>query len=463
MKKFLFLFLLTTPSLLHSQVTFIINSLPANTPPGDLIYIVGSFNGWAPGDPAYALSKNSDQKWSITMPAQSEGNVLQFKFTRGSWETVEKGAQGEEIANREFTFGNGDTVGIIIYNWAQGTAVASTAADNVYIMSDNFDMPQLGRTRRIWIYLPPAYETSGLSYPVLYMQDGQNLFDDSTSFAGEWHVDETLNTLYDQGYNVPIVIGIENGGDYRNAEYTPWQHALYGGGEGSKYMEFIVQTLKPYVDQNYRTLPEREFTGLMGSSLGGLISHFGSLKYQDVFSKAGIFSPSYWWSDSVWTFTRETGRQDAMRIYMMCGGMEGQGTINNMTNMQDTLLQAGFSADELSLIVIPGGEHNETLWSGNFGEAYLWLFASYTNNISDPGKINVIRLFPNPTGDQLALPPDFPESCDSLTIIDMLGNEVLKFTPFAGRVVDVSGLAKGTYLVSVFANGKYYQGKVVKE
>ena len=463
MKNFLLLFLLSIPGLLHSQVTFVVDSLPAYTPPNDLVYIAGDFNGWNPGDAAYVLSKNTEQKWFITMPAAAEGAVIQFKFTRGSWETVEKGPQGQELGNRLFTFGNGDTVGVIIYNWAQGGGGGSSAADNVYIMDDDFEMPQLGRTRRIWLYLPPDYWTSGMDYPVLYMHDGQNLFDDSTSFAGEWQVDETLNALYEQGSRVPIVVGIENGGDYRIDEYTPWAHQLYGGGDGDLYMEFIVQTLKPYVDQNYRTLPGRDYSGIMGSSLGGQISHYGALKYQDVFSKSGIFSPSYWYSDSIWSFTREMGRQDAMRIYLMCGGSEGQETIKDMMDMQDTLLQVGFSEDELSLTVIPGGQHNESLWRQDFGNAYKWLFASYSNEINEPVKVNIIRFFPNPTGDKLMVPADFPDSCDSLEVIDMMGNQVLKFAPFTGREVNVSGLASGLYLVSLSANGKYYQGKVVRE
>lgn len=448
---------------LPAQVTFIVDSLPAYTPPEDLIYIAGNFNGWNPGDPAYVLSKNEDQQWSYTSAEAPEGTQIEFKFTRGSWETVEKGPNGEEINNRLFTFGNGDTVHVIIYNWRQDAPPGSTAAENVGIMDDDFEMPQLGRTRRIWIYYPPDYETSGLRYPVLYMHDGQNLFDDSTSFAGEWHVDETLNDLHGQGYRVPIIIGIENGEEYRLPEYMPWVHPVHGGGEGDLYMQFIVETLKPYIDAHYNTLPERDFTGTMGSSLGGLISHYGALKYQDVFSKAGIYSPSYWIADSVWAFTHESGHQRDMRMYLMCGGAEGQSTINNMMRMQDTLLSSGFSQDELSLTVIPGGEHNESLWSSDFGDAYKWLFASYANDIREPVKRHIIRLFPNPAGNSLILPSDFPDKCDSLEVIDMEGKVVIRSVPFFGKTLDVSSLTPGLYLVSLIVKGEYFQGKFVKE
>ncbi len=461
MKRNILFAILLIPGFLFSQVTLIVDSIPDYTPPEDTIFVAGNFNGWDPGDPVYALTKNEEQKWFYSTDSVPEGTQIEYKFTRGSWATVEKGPNGEEIGNRQFTFGNGDTVHVIIYNWAGGGS--STAAENVIIMSEDFEMPQLDTIRRIWLYLPPDYETSGLSYPVLYMHDGQNLFDASTAYAGEWEVDETLNELYQQGLQVPIVVGIEHGGVERINELTPWPHIVNGGGDGDLYMEFIVETLKPYIDQNYRTLPGREHTGIMGSSLGGLISHYGALKYQDVFSKAGIYSPSYWYSDSVWSFTREEGHRDTMRIYLMCGGAEGQGTINDMTDMQDSLLANGFSEEELSLTVIPGGQHNEQLWRDDFGTAYQWLFASYTYDIFEPVKINIIRLFPNPANNVFSFPEDFPGQCDSLEMIDMTGKLVMKIVPFAGKDVDVSGLVPGLYLVSLRANGKYYQGKILKK
>lgn len=463
MKNLLAILFLFAVGGLAAQVTFVIDALPEYTPPDDYIYIAGDFNGWTPGDPNFRLAKNEQQKWAITLAAATQGTRIQFKFTRGSWETVEKGQSGEEIGNRLFTYGNGSTVNIVIYNWAQGGGGGSTAAENVIIMDDAFEMPQLGRTRRIWLYLPPGYETSENNYPVLYMHDGQNLFDDATSFAGEWHIDETLNDLFDQGINVPIVVGIDNGGAERLNEYTPWKHVVHGGGDGELYMQFITETLKPYIDGHYRTLPGREHTGIMGSSLGGLISHFGALDNQDIFSKAGIFSPSYWFSDSLWAFTREAGKQDAMRLYLMCGGMEGQNTINDVMDMQDSLLVSGYQEEDLSVKIIPGGQHNENLWSGDFGEAYLWLFAAYANDITEHVRYEVIRLYPNPATGMVSFPADFPRDIDSVDIIDMQGVLVNRIEPVTGREIDISGLSNGIYVILVRTGNTWYQGKVVKE
>src|SRR5690606_36165183 len=145
--------------------------------------------------------------------------------------------------------------------------------------------------------LPPDYETSAKYYPVLYMHDGQNLFDVRTSFSGEWKVDEHLDSLFLLGDPGCIVVGIDNGGTNRINEYSPWVNPQYGGGQGDQYIEFLIETLKPYIDQNYRTLPDAEHTGIMGSSMGGLISYYGGLTNQNVFGRIGAFSSSFWFSN----------------------------------------------------------------------------------------------------------------------------------------------------------------------
>ncbi len=461
MKRFLLIIPIIFSTLLHAQVTFRIDSIPTYTPEEDFIYIAGSFNVWQPGDVSYRLTEDTGGKWWITLDSQLQGMQIQFKFTRGSWETVEKGPNGEEISNRLFTFGNGDTVGVIIHNWANGGG-SSTAAENVVVMDEDFYMPQLDRNRRIWLYLPPDYESSGKNYPVLYMHDGQNLFDAQTSFSGEWEVDETLNEAFGQGYQVPIVVGIDNGGLERINEYSPWTHAGFGGGDGELYMQFIVETLKPYIDEHYRTIPGRETTGIMGSSMGGFISHYGIFQYQETFSKAAIFSPSYWFSDSIWSFTREMGIRETMRIYLMCGGSEGLGTINNLNDMQDSLLAIGLPSNDLYTKIVPGGQHNEALWRQDFGEAYLWLFGSYASSIKDPPVTLHIRLFPNPSGGILNIPADLPCKFNSLLIMDMQGNTVFSKKHLKGRQINVSALPAGIYFVSLASDGIYYQGKFVK-
>lgn len=460
----IFAFIISSIALM-GQATFIINTLPSNTPAEDFIYIVGDFNSWNPGDANYKLEKNNEDKWFIVMPEMSNGSQIQFKFTRGDWNTVEKGANGEEISNRLFTFGNGETQEYDILNWAdQGSGGGnSTAADNVSIMAEDFYMPQLDRNRRIWIYLPPNYETSSITYPVLYMHDGQNIFDQYTSYSGEWEVDESLNNLAEEGYQVPIVIGIDNGGSERINELTPWENEEYGGGDGELYIDFIVETLKPYVDENYRTQAGRESTGIMGSSLGGLISQYGALKYQNVFSKAGIFSPSYWFSDSVWTFANEMGKQQNMKLYQMAGGQESASTVPNMQAMNDTLALLGFNSDELFIKVVPNGQHNEVLWRNELSEAYLWMFSTFANNINELEGAIQLQLSPNPAQNELYFGNYISREDDSLEIIDMTGVKVFVRNSGVSNSLDISELKAGSYVLVIRSEDIIYKSKFLKQ
>lgn len=368
-----------------SQVTIIVRNIPSNTPAGAQVYIAGSFNNWNPGSSEFLLNANSNGHPQIVVNATG---TISFKFTRGSWATVEGNANGGFLPNRSFVMGSADTLLINILSWEDIGGTNSTAAQNVSIISTSFQMPQFNRTRRIWVYLPPNYQTSGLRYPVLYMHDGQNLFNQATSFSGEWEVDETLNNLFNQGKPVPIVVGIDNGGSNRIGEYTPWAHPQHGGGDGELYGRFIVETLKPFIDLNYRTLPGRENTGVMGSSLGGLISFYIAHNYQDVFSKAGVFSPSFWFSDSVYHFASQMGKKQSMRYYILGGTAESQSLAGQMQAMADTLKAKGFNESEVKVVVITGGQHNEAFWRSQFGQAYEWLFLSAPTSLPNslPGQ-----------------------------------------------------------------------------
>jgi predicted alpha/beta superfamily hydrolase len=456
--------LLLFSSVLNAQVTFIISDIPDATPLDDTIYITGSFNGWDSGDTENALTINNQENWEITLVTQLEGSTIQYKFTRGDMGTVERGVNGEVIVNREFTFGNGDTVYIDIMNWADFDG-ESTAADNVYIIDDDFYMPQLDRMRRIWIYLPQNYSNNPDEYyPVIYMHDGQYMFDSFASGDTEMEVDETLNELENLGVNVPIVVAIDNGGlAHRVDEYTPWMRPSGVGGEGLLYIDFIIETLKPFIDENYRTLPDRIHTGILGASLGGLISHYGALAHQDVFSKAGIFSPSYWWSDTVWTFVQETGNQEAMKLYQMTGGLETDTMISSTLLMHDSLLSVGFSEDEVFSIIIPGGEHNDALWAPEFEEAYLWLFTDYiSTGIETLRTNNSINIYPNPAYNTIHISniPNFNEV--SLKVLDITGKVILKLNDYRGDAINIGALSPGSYILHIHSESGNYYGKFIK-
>jgi predicted alpha/beta superfamily hydrolase len=252
---------------------------------------------------------------------------------------------------------------------------ASTAAVNVEVLPLAFLMDGLDRQRKVRLYLPPDYATSSDSYPVLYMQDGQNLFDRATAYAGEWGVDESLNVLAQQKALKFIVVGIDNGGDKRMNEYSPWENKRFGPAEGEQYVNFIVEVVKPYIDNNYRTKPRPQDTAIIGSSMGGLIAHYALHAYPKVFAKAIIFSPSYWYSPQVFEFSKTHKAALDAKIYVMFGDKEGDGMIVDTGRMERQLREQGHPRENMLFKRVAGGEHNEALWRQEFSPAIQWLFA----------------------------------------------------------------------------------------
>jgi alpha-glucosidase len=378
MKKIYFLFLLIN-GFAFGQVTIKITSFPSNTPADATIYFAGSINSWSPNNSGYIMQSDGLGNKQIVIP-QGTGTVS-FKFTRGSWATVEKDANGNEIADRTFTFSNQpQTINLTVLSWADlsGNTGTSTAAANVQIMDASFYMPQLNRNRRIWLYLPPDYNTTNKHYPVLYMQDGQNLFDTTTSFSGEWQVDETLNTLFSQGDYGAIVVGIDNGGAERLNEYSPWVNPAYGGGDGDDYMAFVANTLKPYIDANYRTKPEPAFNALMGSSMGALISTYGAVEYPNVFKKVGSFSAAYWFALSNMNNYINASASSLInhRMYFVAGQTEYSTIMTDINGVKNNLQLKGMTTSNTFTKYDSFGTHTESYWRGEFAAAYLWLFAN---------------------------------------------------------------------------------------
>lgn len=252
---------------------------------------------------------------------------------------------------------------------------ASTAQPNVHVLAP-LAMPQLGRERTLRVYLPPGYEHSRKRYPVLYMHDGQNLFDAATAFFGEWGVDEALNELAKTKGLELIVVGIDNGGDKRNTELNAWDNPDHKPGEGRQYMQFIVDTVKPYIDVHYRTRPDREHTAIMGSSLGGLISHYAICEYPNVFGKAGLFSPSYWYAPAVAEYTAAHTPAHA-KIYFYAGGKEDEQMVGNMQSIVAQMRQRGLAERDTSVHVEAQAQHNEAAWRAEFPRAVEWLFGTH--------------------------------------------------------------------------------------
>jgi len=251
----------------------------------------------------------------------------------------------------------------------------STAQPNVYVLPTPFVIPDLNRERTVRIYLPPGYTHGKRRYPVLYMHDGQNLFDEATAnAAGEWGVDETLNALAKSRGLKVIVVGIDHGGAERIHELNAWDNPEFGKGEGAQYLSFIVDVLKPWIDQHYRTLPDRRHTMIMGSSMGGLISSYAISRYPQVFGGAGIFSPAYWLAPQAFADTQARPPPRTDRVYFYAGGSESESMVPDIKRMAALLRLGGLPAKNLQVRVNPVGRHNEAAWRAEFPRAIEWLF-----------------------------------------------------------------------------------------
>jgi predicted alpha/beta superfamily hydrolase len=353
-------FLLKQPSLLHSM---------------DHIFVAGNFNMWNPGDSSYQLKTEANGISTITLLLPA-GNY-EYKFTRGSWLKGETDTAGKGTANRNLKLDADTTISVNILGWADdfksnqvAAAKNHSASKNVKIMDTAFYIPQLKRTRRISIYLPPDYATSKKSYGVLYMHDGQNLFDNATSYSGEWGVDEYLDSIFKKGKKEVIVVGIDNGLNKRMNEYNPWEFQNFGKGEGDQYVDFLVKTLKPFIDKHYRTLKNKANTFIAGSSMGGLISLYAVLKYPQVYGGAGIFSPAFWTASGIDSTVIADAKKVNSRLFFYAGGKEGDSMVPDMKRIEKEIDER--TASPIKEKIDEDAHHNEAAWRKYFPAFYEW-------------------------------------------------------------------------------------------
>ncbi len=247
---------------------------------------------------------------------------------------------------------------------------------------------QLGNQRDLFVYLPPSYKTGGTRrYPVLYMHDGQNLFDVATSYAGEWQVDETLETLAAESLEA-IVVGVPNTGVERMHEYSPYRDARHGGGKGDIYLRFLLETVKPLVDRSFRTEPGRATTGIMGSSMGGLISLYAFFAYPEHFGFVGALSPSLWFARGRIMGMIKRSPPILGTIYLDYGTAEGARTPTDLPWIRTLLSRSTTLDGELYALLLAKGyrperdvryvedrdaDHSESSWARRLPDALRFL------------------------------------------------------------------------------------------
>ncbi len=340
------------------------------------IYVAGNFNNWNPKDPNYKLKPFAGGRKAIVLKDLTAGNYA-FKFTRGSWDKVECEADGRDIEDRIAEVNGDVAIDCIVKGWKDNYPQRPkpyTASPQVKIIDTSFFIPQLNKKRRIWIYLPKNYASSSKTFPVLYMHDGQNLFNQQTAGFDEWRVDETLDSLQKLTGKECIVVGIDHGGDSRLSEYAPYDFEYNKTkitAQGKLYVDFLAQTLKPFIDSKYRTKKSFENTFIAGSSMGGLISLYAVMQYPSVFGTAGIFSPSLFIAKQMYVEAQQFTNPNPIKLYFYAGGKEDANLVNDVKKMATIFEQK--QNIKVFTTVTEIAKHNEKYWQIEFPNFYNWL------------------------------------------------------------------------------------------
>jgi predicted alpha/beta superfamily hydrolase len=359
-----------------AQVTFIVEA--ENVPDSSIVYIAGndvSLGRWAPDGQLLEFINNQWQKKLLF----KKGVSLEFKFTRGSWQTEALNNDGSVPANYRLKIINDTTVVFKIKLWADQFVsselkIISGQITGTVKYHTNFKGRKI-RPRDIVVWLPPGYEEDETArYPVLYMHDGQNSFDPATSsFGVDWQIDEAADTLIRKGLIEPLIIVAIYNSVERSSEYA-------NNDTGYTYLQFIIEELKPFIDANYRTFPDEDNTAVIGSSLGGLISFILLWEYPEVFSKAACVSPAFKIDryDYVTEIKNYSGEKKPVKIYIDNGGVgieeELQPGIDDIISLLENF---GYNrGDDYYWFKAKDSEHGEKDWAKRVWRALVFLFGN---------------------------------------------------------------------------------------
>jgi predicted alpha/beta superfamily hydrolase len=381
------------------NVTFVVTP-PENTPKDQVLYLSGSVPALGNWDAAgLPLQRQTDGKYTATAPDLLNGMDYAFKITRGTWGTAESDADGKEATNHAFTASKDGKVEVTIPNWIDGGKAVPgrvTMTGDVRLHK-KFHSSILNNDRTLIVYLPPDYEKNQQQrYPVLYLQDGQNLMDEATSYQGiEWGIDEAAQKLIGSGKINPVVIvGVYNT-ETRTAEFTP---PLAGvakkDAKGEQYAKMLVDEVKPFIDAHYRTNADRGHSTIAGGSMGGLIALYTAKTHADKFG--GVVALSPWLrlgdkpivnelvGDGAWlkqTFTFIDMGTDAGHNYP--GGAAN--AIPDAQQLVAAMEKAGLeNGKQFVYREIEGGKHNEASWAATIDQVLLALYGKPSDVAASP-------------------------------------------------------------------------------
>lgn len=394
------------PESLEQGFTIIVTDKAGLAGPSSPIYLASNHVGWNPGDASMRLEPRSDSRWQIILDKPEQPGTMQFKFTRGSWDTCEVAADLEDIENRtlprldasDVEPGERPIIELTIERWAdeRPEALAQRALDPYREIDAVGDVRRLQvrgggagaarMVRDLLVWLPPGYDDSpDRSYPVLYLHDGQNIFEKLPNVPGEWHADETATGLILKGRIEPfIIVGIPHAGVHRTSEYLPVPAFGVDEPGGDEYVEFLIREVMPRVERAFRVSTERSDTAIGGASLGATISLHAARTHPDRFGRLLLESIALIRDPDSPIFEMvEAFDEWPERVYIGMGGHEA-GTAPEAERLNDAYVAAAHRlhrafagkvpSPHLVLTIEPSAVHNEVAWSDRFERALESLY-----------------------------------------------------------------------------------------
>jgi predicted alpha/beta superfamily hydrolase len=343
-------------------------------PAGEQVFITGNcpaLGNWRPD--GMPLERNADRVWTGEVEVE-RGAAIEFKVTRGEWGSEQILADGRVPDNYTVRPVNDETVEIQVAAWKDSAPMPTPKIEGDYRIHPAFHSQFLRYDRTVIVWLPPSYKNDPEKrYPVLYMQDGQQVFDPQTStWHQDWQVDERCTELIGEFQMEEVIVVAVYSTEDRYLEYNP--SAL-----GGEYARFLLEELKPFIDKEYRTLPDREHTAIAGASMGATIAFYLAWARADAFFGAACLSPAFRYRDDASCLDMVRGSRQApdLRLHFYCG--EGDDLerrlIQGMREMVDLLKPLGFEEGRnLNIVVDPEGKHNEATWARHTREWLLFLF-----------------------------------------------------------------------------------------
>ncbi len=397
------------PETLSQGFVIVVTDSSGKADKSNPMYFASSINGWNPADEDSLLTGRSDLRWQIVIDKDLQGVGVQFKFTLGGWDREELDAGGNSIANRSLPLvdvsklaaGERPTIELTVADFREPVSLAEEVRKSGFYHKLNVtgDVSRLvvrggaggaeAMTRDLQIWTPPGYNdpaNHSKTYPVLYMFDGQNIFEHLPGVPGEWHADETATRLVESGEIEPVIIvGIPHAGVHRLTEYLPFGSYKGTVGDGKDGMDWVVREVMPRVERAFRVKTDRDSRSIGGASLGGAMALYGSTAYPDLFAHAIVESLPLMGDEGRSSMKyMQSVKQWPDSVFIGMGGKEvGNDSADDDRNMMyqrwakaiDThMKKSGMSNDQRKLVIDPHANHNEIAWATRFEEALRFIY-----------------------------------------------------------------------------------------